>query len=379
MSDSAKTLVKAGKAASERILAFDILRGYFLLVILFNHLYFYPSGLELFTGRSHLYVSTAEGFFVVSGIVLGIVRGRKLLEKPFKLAAGLLLKRSFQLYITSIILTVLFTFIGQFFLDNPGLKTTIFNSIGGSWYDFIWQTLTLGYSYGWADFLKLYAVFLLFSPIALWLLRKGWWYILLALSTAVWALYPLFEGTPYSQMISWQLVFFSGFIIGYYWSFIVAKWRSLSTKTRKLIGWSLVGIFAVTAVATFTLVFGYKLGGSIGPEIKAIHNVVEQNFHKNQLPVPRLILGAVWFWAMFFLVRRFEGWLLRHFGKYLLEYGRNSLYIYTISAFVVFFIHLIVPAPGFDHIILNLLASIIVLGLVHLALETKFLMKIIPR
>ena len=177
------------KAKSERILAFDLLRGYFLFVILLNHLEFYPNGLGLVTGRGLLYVSTAEGFFVVSGLVLGMVRGRKLINQPLKVATKLLWKRSFQLYITSIVLTLIFTLIGSFFINNPGLKSGIYPNLGDVW-RLTWDTITLSYSYGWADFLRLYAIFIFFAPAALWLLRKGKWYIMLLISFAVWALYP---------------------------------------------------------------------------------------------------------------------------------------------------------------------------------------------
>lgn len=81
---------KVATKQSERIITFDLLRGYFLIVILLNHLSFYPNGLSLLTGESMLYASTAEGFFVVSGIVLGIIRGRKLIHKPFMVGAKLL-------------------------------------------------------------------------------------------------------------------------------------------------------------------------------------------------------------------------------------------------------------------------------------------------
>ena len=156
------------KKKSERILAFDLMRGYFLFVILIDHLGFYPNGFDFITGRGTLYVSTAEGFFVVSGLVLGIVRGRKLLNQPFKNAAKLLWKRAFQLYATSIILTLLFTAVGQLFLGNPGLKYGIFTD-WSHWGTLLWRTFTLQYTYGWADFLRLYAIFIFFAPFALWI------------------------------------------------------------------------------------------------------------------------------------------------------------------------------------------------------------------
>jgi len=367
------------KEKSERILTFDLLRGYFLCVILFNHLAYYPSGLGFLTGRGILYVSTAEGFFVVSGIVLGIVRGRKLLNQPFKVAARLLWKRSFQLYLTSIILSFLFTFVGQFFIGNPGLKYGIFTD-WNTWWELLWHTINLSYTYGWADFLRLYAIFIFFAPLALWLLRKGWWYIIVVVSALLWSLYPLLPQTPViAQPFSWQFIFFSGFIIGFYWERILGWWRSLRLSTRQTLGWTCTTVFIVTLIATHLLVFGHDFGGTLGAQLNSLHHIVEQGFNKDRLPVPRLILGTIWFWGLFFLVRRFEKWVVTHCGTLLLGFGMNSLYVYTISAFVIFFMHLLIAPPGTGDPILNLLLSGVALGIVYLAVATKFLMKIIPR
>lgn len=366
------------KEKSERILTFDLLRGYFLCVILFNHLQYYPSGLDFFTGRGILYASASEGFFIVSGIVLGIVRGRKLLHLPFKTSAKLLWKRSLQLYIASIVLTLIFTIIGQVFISNPGIKSGIFTD-WSHWWELIWHTVTLSYTYGWADFLRLYAIFIFFAPFALWLLRKGLWYVLLGVSTFLWALYPLLpNNTIIAQPFSWQLIFFGGFIIGFYWTKILEFWRSLSLRTRQYIGWSFVSVFAITVITTFTLVFGHELGGAIGSELNRIHRIVEQHFNKDRLPLERIGLGIIWFWGLFYLVRRFEAFIVKHLGWLLLSFGMNSLYVYTISAFVIYFAHLIIAPPGFQSVGLNLLASIVALGLVQLAVQTKFLMRIIP-
>lgn len=367
------------KVKSERILAFDLVRGYFLFVILLNHLEFYPNGLGLLTGRGLLYVSTAEGFFVVSGIVLGIVRGRKLIYQPLSVATKLLWKRAFQLYLTTIVLTLMFTLIGHFFLNNPGLKYGIYADLD-DWPRLIWDTLTLSYNYGWADFLRLYAIFIFIAPAALWLLRKGLWYVMLLISFGVWALYPLLpQDTVMSQPFSWQFIFFAGFTIGFYWEKILAKWRSLSRNMRRVIGWSFFSAFIITASISASLVFGHLLGGDLGARIDAIHHVVEQGFNKDRLPIPRLLLGVVWFWGLFYFVRRFESWIVKYLGWLLLSFGANSLYVYTISAFVVFIIQLFVAPPGFNNTLLNFLVSVLAVGIVYLAVRTKFLMKLIPR
>jgi len=367
------------KKVSSRILTFDIMRGYFLCVILFDHLQYYPSGLDFFTGRGILYVSTAEGFFVVSGIVLGIVRGLKLIDQPFIVGAKLLWKRSLQLYVTSIVLTLLFTLIGQLFVGNTGLKWGIYDDVH-QWWQLLWDTVTLHYTYGWADFLRLYAIFIFFAPLALWLLRKGYWYILLAASFGIWCLYPYAPPAwPFSQALSWQLIFFSGFIIGFHWEKITATWRKLSVRNRRIIGWSFVSAFVLTACISFVLVFGHELGGQLGASIDAAHHIIEQGYNKDRLPIPRIIIGTIWFWALFYLVRRFEAQIAHRTGWLFLRFGENSLYVYTISALIIFFAHLILPPRFTTNPLINLVVSLAALSLVLLAVKTKFLMKIIPR
>lgn len=356
------------------------MRGYFLSVILFNHLQYYPSGLDIFTGRGLLYASTAEGFFAVSGIVLGIIRGRKLIDAPLKQVTALLWKRSFQLYLTSIILTLIFTFVGWFFVGSAGLKYGIYADWSNI-LDLLWKTFTLQYTYGWADFLRYYALFMFAAPGALWLLRKGYWYILVALSLFVWSLFPFSPLPPeLSQPISWQVVFFAGLIVGFYWPLLVEQWQKISLKARKAIGITLVSTAAITMALSVLLVFGHEISGTLGSQIDAIHHVVEQGFNKDRLPLTRVLLGAIWFWAIFLVVRKYEATIIKRLGWLLLPLGENSLYVYTVQGFIVFFAHLFILNPGGSgNILINLIISIAALALVLLAVRTKFLMKIIPR
>lgn len=361
-----------------RILTLDLLRGYFLLVILLNHLHYYPSGLEWITGESILYASTAEGFFLISGIVLGIVRGRKLLDKPFKFAARLLVKRSVQLYITSIILVFSFTLIGWLFMDNIGLKFGIYEPVGDIW-GLIWRTLTFQYIYGWADYLRLYAIFIFFSPLALWLLRKGFWYIVLLVSVFIWSLYPLspFPIGEYSQPFSWQFIFFSGFILGFHWKTLQNWWQQRSSGFKRTLVSLVAGISIITLIANVFIVFGHEYPG-IGPAMAHLDELLSPLFNKDELPLPRLVLFGLWFSSLYWLFVRFEKQITQFAGWILLPFGTNSLYVYTIQAFVVFTFNLIFGL-GSDWWFINLAISVGAVGLVYLAVRTKFLMKIIPR
>ncbi len=57
----------------KRILTLDILRGGFLVAIIVDHLNQGPSLWYLLTGGGAMWVSPAEGFFAISGILVGYI------------------------------------------------------------------------------------------------------------------------------------------------------------------------------------------------------------------------------------------------------------------------------------------------------------------
>ncbi|MDN5275515.1 MAG: hypothetical protein JWN33_164 [Candidatus Saccharibacteria bacterium] len=369
-----------------RIATFDLLRGYFLLAIVLDHLFFYPNGLDWVAMQGNLYVSAAEGFFLISGIVLGIVRGVKLIDKPFKDAARLLLKRGLHLYVLSIILTLIFTALGWFvFNDHHGLKEGIWPFMENLPL-LLWQTLTFQYDYGWADYLKLYSIFLFVSPFALWLLRRGWWYVLLTVSIILWLLFPNPATTPENiqhllQPLSWQLLFFGGFTIGFYWPTIVGWWLSRTQRVRKILIGTTVTIGFGSLLANIFIVFGAKMvipiPADIAMQLDDFGTLVHaQLFDKEQLPLPRVLMFMSWFMAAFWLVRKFETVIIKYAGWLLLAFGTNSLYVYTMQAIIIFFVHLFVD-PG--ALPFNFVVSIGVIALIRLAIHYQILMKLIPR
>lgn len=365
------------KAKSSRIFTLDLLRGWFLIAILLDHLQYFPNGLDILTGRGQLYVSAAEGFFLISGIVLGIVRGRKLLDKPFRVAARLLLQRGVQLYITAVLLFFIFTFIGWLFIDNPGIKPGI-RPMDQNFWEIVQGALTLNYIYGWADYLRLYAVFLIASPIAVWLLRKNLWYVLLAASLFVWTLFDsiTMDSLELSQVFSWQILFFGGMTIGYYLEPIRAWWRSLPLIIKRSIIVSSIAITIVTALINYLFVVHGDLVFN-QQTILSIKTTLEPYLGKERLPLPRILLFLIWFTAGFWLFRRYEGWIIQRLGWLLMPLGTHSLYVYTIQAFIIYIAHLCI-AQATTFWIVNLALSLICLWVVWLAVRYRVLMKIIP-
>lgn len=371
----------APKKQSSRIIALDLMRGYFLLCIIIDHLSYWPNGLDWLSARGELFVSAAEGFFLISGIVLGIVRGSKLINQPFKVPAWLLVKRGLQLYVTYALLAIFFTVVGwTFFMSNPGLKDGIL-VVGSSFGELVWKTLTFQYLYGWADYLRLYTIFLFASPLVMWLLRKGKWWIVMAGSIAMWAFSPViaYPDSLFIQPYKWQLLFFLGMTVGFHWKQLVSLWERIPKVWQR----SIIATMVVASVATLAfnvfLAFGGEISDKVYSVVAPLRAYLHDNyFNKEVLPITRLSLALLWFWTSFWLFRRFERQITAKLGWLLLPLGTNSLYVYTVHAFLLFFIHLIVY-PGNKDLIVNIILSWGTIALIWTMVRYQILFKIIPR
>lgn len=359
------------------------MRGFFLIAIIVDHIAFFPNLLDWWGMRGQLMVTTAEGFFLLSGIVLGIVRGAKLVDEPLKKVAQIILKRSLQLYVTYIVLVLAFTAIAWYvYPGNPDIK---FGAMADqSWWHLIVQTLTFQYTYGWADYLRFYAIFMALSPLALWLLRRGQWYILAAISTLVWYLSPInivtmpWEQVEIYQPIPWQLLFFIGLIIGFHWPAITEWWQKYRTLLVRYVAIPVIIIAISTFCWNVFAVFAEKFVDNEWTRELA-HRAWELrsiDFHKESLTLERIGLFMIWFWAAFFLIERFQKQIVRFTGWLLIPFGVNSLYVYTLHAIIVFFIHLYFRDTT---LLANFLVTAGVIALIYAAIRTKFLMTIIPR
>ena len=371
------------KPKINRIVSLDLMRGWFLVIIILDHLSYFPNGLVFISGDSRLYVTAAEGFFIISGLVLGIVRGAKLTERSFRYAAKLIWRRSFMLYLTSIIITILSIAIGWHFVGNDGVKSPL-PPLDSNIFSLFWRIVTLQEFYGWADYLRLYAIFLALTPAALWLLRRGKWYIVLTVSTLVWLLTPK-PVNEFTQPFTWQFIFFIAFTLGFYSPQIKSWWNSLPAKTRRYTKTIIFTLFIITFIANvFAEFFAPALNDNLSTAINNFRPILAASFDKLALTPARV--------AMFFMIfQRFEKQIKRYLGWLLIPFGTNSLYVYSIHAFVVMGAHLIVnpqygaPASYFNsferlvEIPQNLALSILVIAIIYLAVRTKFLMKIIPR
>lgn len=336
---------------TKRIRAFDILRGYFLIVILINHIELYPSFFDFFTGRGRLLVSAAEGFFFMSGLLVGIIYKRRI-QLGFTFILKKMWRRAFSLYIGSILLTFLFTAAAVYF-NHPAIKEGIADPI--SWPHIIKSTLLMTYSFGWADFLYRFAILMVMAPFGFYLLTKGKWWLLAIISFIVWAAPG--NGNPL-DILNWQLIFFMGMMGGFYWQDLQDKFSAVRPKLRARIKIFVSSFAAITFLLSYASVFllsklNQNLLGApqhmphwlqtLTLKWNSVNEYVWLYAQKWTIGPLRIILFLAWFAVLFMIVNRYEDQIHKYTKGTVELLGRNSLFVYLTHAFIVFGFKFAIP------------------------------------
>lgn len=340
----------------DRIGTLDILRGLFLVVIAVDHFAWTPSlFIQILTERSLLFASAAEGFFAISGILVGYIYGPRIL-KTTKLIVFKIWKRALLLYCLSVGFTILYTvwytlYPSYHFLEFVPLSTPTF----------LVNTLTLQHTYGWADFLNRYAVFMFISPLALWLIAKGRWYVVAAVSFAIW----LSVQSYGVQLVytAWQLPFMGGVIIGYYLPAIESSVAHISTRRRKVLTKILlsVGVSSYFLAITWLYLIMYAnyidfgFGANFFNHLNVTWIALQGYFTRDHLAIGRVIIGTLWFWTLYVIIRKNEKTIDKHTKGVLTLLGKNSLFVYSLHAFLLYLIGSLLPHPNKDDIFINTL------------------------
>ena len=203
----------------ERDLRLDLFRGIGLWLIFLDHI---PLNVvSWITIRNYGFSDAAEMFVFISGYTAGFVYGPAMREGNSIVAAGRLLQRSWQLYVTQILLVVIFiveiAYVGGKF-DNP-LFVEEFNVFGFLRHPdvILTQALVLKFRPPGMDVLPLYIVLVLACPAILWgLVRRPGWTLLGAALLYLLARkfdlnFPSFPGGQwYFNPFAWQLLFAFG-------------------------------------------------------------------------------------------------------------------------------------------------------------------------
>jgi hypothetical protein len=176
--------------SSRRIFELDLLRGIFIAIIFIDHLQFWPSPLKYITGEGRLWVSAAEGFFLISGLLIGYIRAYKGQKHSLKDLSIKLWKRAGMLYVWGVVIT-LYIVVFSLWVGGPQTHPLLPKLPDASQLSsagiFIGNVVSANFFSDWIYFLRLYAIMLAVTPLFLWLVRRkniGVWRSWLA--RAVW-------------------------------------------------------------------------------------------------------------------------------------------------------------------------------------------------
>ena len=351
-----------------RILTLDLMRGYFLAVIIIDHMGLFPSVFEFFTGRGQLWASAAEGFIMISGLLVGYVYGPRMARNALQ-ATTKIWRRAFLLYALTVLLTSLFVWWGNH-SDIAHIKEGLWQQphLG----EFLYKTLTMQYYYGWADFLPYYAIFMAWAPLALFACVRGYSWLVLLTSAAAY----LVRGSSFEM--AWQLLFVGMMVVGWHLPAIEAKIHSLTPKAKQ---WLRSGLYA-TAIALVVLsaltirVEEYMTHGYGGfatlPYIvqsavlwlDQVRTFMTPLIEKWTLEPMRLVTALTWFAALYVFVRSHEAWVNHITWGFLKALGERSLAVYVTHAIIIFALLLI--TSGERGLLLNTLMNALVVTIIYL-------------
>lgn len=260
-----------------RLEALDGLRGYFLVFMMLNHLFFRDGYLLVKVNHQEFgYVQDAQGFVFLSGLLIGMVYTGRMKREGFWAGAKRIWRRAFELYLWAVgCILVVF-----------GLSAVLPRA-AEFWGPWLWQLaeLDLGflaasalllYQPSFMDILPQYIVYLIAAPPLVWLCIQGKWLPVAVGSGLLWlatqlgahvapatlvdqAMHAVQGDLPfraYFNVLSWQVVFMSGVVLGSLTVTGQIDWQRVFDPAETRILW--------VCVAVLAFFLAYRWGGTFG-------------------------------------------------------------------------------------------------------------------
>lgn len=318
-----------------RDLRIDLLRGYFVLAMVVDHVGG-ASPLWLLTGGNRFFAGAAEGFVLTAGLVAGLVYGRLVKRDGMQRSVIKLLSRAFKLYLLTLALTLVFLPLSEVLRLPWAQKIDTRDPIS-----VVVSILTLHRTYYLVDVMLLYTLLFLLAPLALVLLGQGkrWW--VLGGSWLLWGLFQLWpgcvalpwpiEGNTVFNLSAWQVIFFTALVIGY--------GRKAMPVPRPRTAWLLLVLSGAALLGLIVLFVMARSPTTPAPQAVDSYDwralAGDLFLDKVNVRPGRLLASGVTFTFLFLAVTVFWQPVQRAFGRLLLPLGQNALYAYTVHVGLV--------------------------------------------
>jgi hypothetical protein len=362
-----------------RDVALDLLRGLAMVILVVNHTRL-ESALGHLTGAL---LSAAEVLVGVSGVVVGMVFGRRWLTHGGRATALMLVRRTRKLYLASVVVVAL---VGAARLV-PGLETEALTvspnttpAIDLYGFDGALRTalaiLTLEAGPWQFNILGFFIASLAIAPVLLWALARGWWPAVLIGSWLLYALgrewqidvLPSQSERPFPILV-WQMLFVNGMVVGWHRHRVAAFVR----ERRRGIGAMVIGTAAVFALI--------RVLGPAFVDATAWAAWQAEHFDKGSLDVLRVLAMTSIAATIYLLLRRHAETAERTVGPVLLPLGRNSFYVFIMHVFICLAVASIPAIAAHDGlgVIGNTVVQIGVVALLCTMVHRRFLFRWVPR
>jgi hypothetical protein len=343
-------------AAGKRDVRIDWLRGLAMTCVIVNHSKI-SSLLSWFSYERFWVVTAAEVFVVLSGIVLGMVYGRRLARDGWRAVVRGLGRRALLLYGMFVGVTISVLALAAIGVDITALAA----SDGRSTMTIdAWRDVLLMRTGTWAfEIIGLYVWLVALAIPCLLLLHRAGWRALLAAS---WALYVWYRLDPHAltqsgfesafPLLAWQLLFVHGITIGYHRADVNAFVARMPSVTPRL------AMVATAAFAIFALCNPWTDGPSWFhlPIVSAdrFASAYTNYFTLSDLRAGRLLNLAIALPVAYLLLGRYKA-LARPFETVFVVLGQRSLGAFVLHVYgLLVLAHLRLPESIWIHTLAQL-------------------------
>lgn len=359
---------------SRRDVALDVLRGLAMVILVINHIAL-ESVLEPVTASV---LSAAEVLVAVSGVVAGMVFGRRWLVSGPRATTRMLLARSRKLYLASVAVVAI---VGALTLV-PGLATDAlrisphtqvpldaYASTGVL--DTLIAVVTLEAGPWQFNILGFFIAMLALTPLLLAALDRGWWPGVLAASAVLYVLgrelqvdvLPSQSERPFPLLI-WQVLFVAGLTAGWHRTRIQAL---LARRSRA---------FAAAVIAVAVVAAGLQLAAAYGPASFAAWEAA--HFDKTSLDIARILGMVALAAAVYFGVRACGPRVRGGLEATLAPLGSHSFYVFIMHVFVCLAVATALPGDGLGPLG-NAVVQAGCLAALWVMVRRRFLFRWVPR
>lgn len=383
--------------AGTRDLRVDFMRGVVMTVLLVVHFEVF-SIFSLFAWERFGLIAGAEGFVILSGLVLGMVHRRTIAEQGWHTSVSKLIKRAAQLWRVNVFVIVSIGLLALLpFLDASAVTTFVDRGSGqvyplypahgaDPWPLWLAKAVCLKMGPHEMQILGLYVVLLALSPPALFMMRQGWTRYWLGFCWVVYffniAQPSMPTGTQFEYafpLLTWQLIYFHGLAAGYHRdrveAFFAGRWGRWAIAASLLVFLACL-FLAQNATNPFLPPWAHL---RLVP-VSTFDALYAAYFQKNTLGLGRLLNYAAALVTAFTVLTIFWKPIHRALGWFFIPIGQATLYVFIVHVYLILAVTQVVKfglAP--THTLAHTLLHAGVLAVVWLMVRFKVLYRWIPR